>query len=317
MTVITVNTDELRNLLGRWKLEVDAHIDQARQRVVRAENLIPHDYGRLGNVENEFRQRIQETAALFPSRQSQLTGAENRLWTAIQCFESVDQMSLEKWMALGSLYGDNPADGHLTLLITREEADVALADYLLYGSLMVLGPEGGSGLWALRRNDPTTASEPLILFLAQKEGFVPQMYNDAAGHCTIGYGHLVHSGSIDGRSTETPFENGLSKPEARELLRKDVAIAENVVQENVRVPLTQNQFDALVDFAYNVGKYHFQKSDLLTRLNKGEYGAVPDELRRWVHAEIKGEMVELPGLVTRRNEEAAIFTNAKYPEYLD
>lgn len=95
-----------------------------------------------------------------------------------------------------------------------------------------------------------------------------------------------------------------------------MAIAENVVKENVRVPLTQYQFDALVDFAYNVGKNHFLESDLLARLNRGEYAAVPVELRRWVHAAVHGTLVEMPGLVQRREEEAALFATGEYPDYL-
>jgi lysozyme len=74
----------------------------------------------------------------------------------------------------------------------------------------------------------------------------------------------------------------------------------------VTVPLTQNQFDALVDFTFNVGQGNLASSTLLRELNAGNTAGAAAQFLVWVYA--KG--VELPGLVTRRQAEAALFQTA-------
>lgn len=76
----------------------------------------------------------------------------------------------------------------------------------------------------------------------------------------------------------------------------------------MEVPLTQQQFDALVSFAFNVGNGAFCDSTLLKRLNAGQYDAVPAQLNRWVKAGGK----TLEGLVTRRAAEGALFSRGMY-----
>lgn len=147
-------------------------------------------------------------------------------------------------------------------------------------------------------------SEDGLSFIAEHEGIRYNLYNDPAGHCTIGIGHLVHKGNCDASDTsEQEFLEGITRDQAFELLRSDVAVAEQAVNAYVTVPLTQSQFDALVSFAYNVGSGNFKNSDLLTKLNKGEYDSVPSELNKWVH----GGGKVLPGLITRRSDEGALF----------
>jgi len=73
----------------------------------------------------------------------------------------------------------------------------------------------------------------------------------------------------------------------------------------VRVPLNQNQFDALTDFTYNVGCGALRGSDLLSLLNQGNYGSVCSQLSRWVY----GGGVVLPGLVARRDAECRLFNS--------
>ncbi|MCB2081386.1 MAG: lysozyme, partial [Rickettsiales bacterium] len=74
------------------------------------------------------------------------------------------------------------------------------------------------------------------------EGFEPEIYLDAAGLPTIGYGHLIRKGE------HKMFENGISESAAEALLSKDIWTAENSVLRLVNVPLTDNQFNALVSF---------------------------------------------------------------------
>lgn len=151
-------------------------------------------------------------------------------------------------------------------------------------------------------------SERGLRLIGRFEGFVPHLYDDVAGHCTIGYGHLVHLGRCDGREP-AEFRAGIDEQRALELLREDAAGAAAAVRAAVAVPLTQEQFDALVSFVFNVGAGAFARSTLLRRLGAGAYDAVPVELVRWVHA---GGAVSA-GLAARRRAEAALFRDGRYP----
>ena len=75
------------------------------------------------------------------------------------------------------------------------------------------------------------------------------------------------------------------------------------VRKFVKVELTQNQFDALVDFAYNAGVGALQKSTLLKKVNAGKFDEVPAEFMKWT----KGGGKELPGLVRRRRAEVKLW----------
>jgi lysozyme len=149
-----------------------------------------------------------------------------------------------------------------------------------------------------------TTSEKGVAFIKRHEGFVPHLYNDLAGHCTVGYGHLVHLGPIDGRAEEQPYAKGITEPHADELLRQDIrARAEHYIVVWVKVRLSQNMFDALCSFIYNLGGHEFATSTLLKKLNNGDYKGAAEQFERWDHA--GGREVE--GLKERRDEEAVIF----------
>jgi lysozyme len=119
-----------------------------------------------------------------------------------------------------------------------------------------------------------------------------------AGKWTIGYGSTkgVRSGM------------NITQQEAEDLLVKDVNEFEAAVNRLVKVPLTQNQFDALVSFAFNVGSGNLSSSTLLRKLNVSDYDAVPSELLRWNKARVNGVLTPLKGLTRRRSAEAALFS---------
>ena len=142
-----------------------------------------------------------------------------------------------------------------------------------------------------------------LRFIAGFEGFSPRLYNDPGGHCTIGYGHLVHRGRCNGNEPED-FKREITREQGLDLLRRDTKVAERAVNQQVQVVLTQYQFDALVSFVFNVGAGAFGGSTLLRRLNQGEYKAVPAELMRWVNSGGR----PLPGLVRRRQAEGVLFS---------
>lgn len=139
--------------------------------------------------------------------------------------------------------------------------------------------------------------------IRQAEGTEYVLYNDPSNHCSIGTGHLVHHGPICGAASEAPFAGGITEAAATALLLQDVAYAEHAVEHLVKVPLSQGQHDALVSWTYNEGSGRLQTSTLLKVLNAGDYAAVPAQLMEWVF----GGGVKLPGLVTRRAAEAALF----------
>lgn len=128
------------------------------------------------------------------------------------------------------------------------------------------------------------------------EGFQPQVYACPAGKPTIGFGHVVREGET--------FNQPISVQEAYDLLKKDLAIAEDALHRLVKVPLAICQFDALASFIYNIGVGAFEKSTLLKRLNEGEdpYD-VSSEILKWVFAGKK----RLKGLMRRREAERFLF----------
>jgi lysozyme len=136
------------------------------------------------------------------------------------------------------------------------------------------------------------------------EGLSLDPYDDPAGHCTVGFGHLLHHGNCDGS------EATISSDEARVLLRGDAGIAGSAVIGGVTVELNQAQFDALTSFVFNVGAGNFEISTLRRLLNEGSYDAVPAQLNRWVHSD--GGV--LPGLVRRREIEGRLFRDGTFTE---
>jgi lysozyme len=100
----------------------------------------------------------------------------------------------------------------------------------------------------------------------------------------------------------------ISHAEAEALLRRDLERFERVVDATITVPLNDNQFAALVSFAFNVGVDAFAKSTLRKKLNAGQYDAVPGELMKWVSS--KGKRMD--GLVNRRAAEIGTWNKGAF-----
>jgi RHS repeat-associated protein len=151
---------------------------------------------------------------------------------------------------------------------------------------------------------PYSLSARGYAFLKQEEGFRSKLYHDSAGHCTIGYGTLVHQGACTA-ADYAKYPKGISKADAEVLLQARVAQFEAKINASLKVLLNQNQFDALVSFVYNIGpgKKGYGGSTLLKYLNQGYMNTVPLELRRWKYADGK------PKLLPRRNREGTLFTD--------
>lgn len=125
------------------------------------------------------------------------------------------------------------------------------------------------------------------------EGLELEAYLCPANVWTIGYGHTgnVHEGQT------------ITKQEADELLDQDLEVFRRGVRKAVTVDLNENQFGALVSFAYNVGIGSLQSSTLLKLLNAGDYAGAADQFLRWNKASGK----VLTGLTRRREAERAVF----------
>ncbi|MGB7191000.1 MAG: lysozyme [Acidobacteriaceae bacterium] len=126
------------------------------------------------------------------------------------------------------------------------------------------------------------------------EGDVLAAYQDQRGVWTIGYGHTA--GVRAGQS--------ITQAEAEALLIEDIQAAVHCVHEFVTVKLTQPQFDALVDFAFNVGTGNFRNSTLLREINAGQFPEAAAQFNLWDHC---GGVVNA-GLLRRRRAEAAEFS---------
>lgn len=123
-------------------------------------------------------------------------------------------------------------------------------------------------------------------------------YRDVAGYWTIGYGHAETSGM------EPIPDDGLliSANQATEILRRDLKVFAAGVRDLIKVPLTPNQFGAVVSLAYNIGLGAFKKSTCLKRLNAGNIEGAAEALT-WFN---KAGGERLRGLVRRREAERAL-----------
>ena len=132
--------------------------------------------------------------------------------------------------------------------------------------------------------------------IKRSEGFRRRQYLDAAGYETIGYGHKI-------APTES-FPEEIAEAEAEDLLMSDVKRAEQAVSRLAHVPLSQGQFDALVDFCFNVGAGRLAASTLLKELNAGRYAQAGLQLLRWDYAAGQPNAA----LKTRRTAELQLWT---------
>jgi lysozyme len=148
------------------------------------------------------------------------------------------------------------------------------------------------------------ASEDCLEFIRKKEAFFAHAYICPAGVWTIGYGTTRWD-------LKTPVKQGetITSKEADRQLAIEVQRCADAVTESVKVPLTQNEFDALVSFAYNVGtgwitgRAHRQAA-LVKLLNQGKREAVPGQLLLFCRT-TSGK--RLDGLYIRRKEEAQMW----------
>jgi GH24 family phage-related lysozyme (muramidase) len=137
--------------------------------------------------------------------------------------------------------------------------------------------------------------------ITQREGNELTAYRDSVGILTIGVGHT----SAAGAPTVAPGMT-ITAAQSDEILSRDLKTFEKGVRDAVKVALRQNEFDALVSLAFNIGVGAFSKSTLVKKLNAGDSKGAADQFLVWNKA--KGKTIK--GLTTRRQAERSQFLSA-------
>ncbi len=146
------------------------------------------------------------------------------------------------------------------------------------------------------------ASDNCLNLIKQSESFRSKPYLCPAGMPTIGYGSTRYVDGTPVKLTDPP----ITEEQADDIMRATLGSYEDAVNRYVVVPINQNQFDALVDFAYNAGTQNLKTSTLLRKLNQGQYDQAADEFGKWVY----GGGKKLGGLITRRGRERDLFVKS-------
>ena len=139
-----------------------------------------------------------------------------------------------------------------------------------------------------------------LALIKKFEGLELKAYQCAAGVWTIGYGH----------TKDVQEGDEWSESHADHMLEVELEEFEGYINDNVTVALSQNQFDALVSWVYNLGPANLKASTMLKVLNSGDYEGVPAQIKRWNKA---GGKV-LKGLIRRREAEALLFIGRDWNE---
>lgn len=146
-------------------------------------------------------------------------------------------------------------------------------------------------------NDNLRLSSKGVKFVQSFEGLFLSAYKDPIGVVTIGWGHTNH------HLPHFTMGETWTREKCLEVFKADMRLFEDEVKKQVRVQLTQGQFDALVSFTYNCGGGNLAKSSLLRKLNSGDYEGAAQQFQYWNKA---GGRV-LNGLTRRRLAEALMF----------
>lgn len=133
-----------------------------------------------------------------------------------------------------------------------------------------------------------------INLIKKFEGLELKSYKCSAGKLTIGYGHVILPNESFTQITET---------QALDLLRSDIKKFEDIVNTNVKVKLSDNQFSALVCFVFNVGGGNFRSSTMLRLINENNLLLAGAEFIRWIYVNKK----PMRGLCLRRIAEMELF----------
>lgn len=149
-------------------------------------------------------------------------------------------------------------------------------------------------------------SRAAVDLIKRFEGYRQKAAQLPDGRWTVGYGHTLtaREGAI------------VSEKDAEALLLYDLISVAHSVNEHTYTPLTQNQFDALVCFAFNIGLDNFLRSGVLRRINEGSLLQAACAMEMWRKADFEGERIVIDALVRRRSAEKTLFLTPKNGEWV-
>jgi lysozyme len=134
-----------------------------------------------------------------------------------------------------------------------------------------------------------------LSFITKEEGLRNKAYKDSKGLWTIGVGHLIKP------DEQHLLTATLTDEQVEELLQSDLRWCQDAVDNHVKVPLTQNQYDALYSLCFNIGETNFRKSTVLRKINENDLKGAADAILMWNKPEV---------LINRRKRERALFLGA-------
>ena len=141
------------------------------------------------------------------------------------------------------------------------------------------------------------------------EKFMSNPYRDAVGIWTIGFGNTYYEDRRKVSGSDKPISEVRASELKQNIINMDFAPAVNLLfaDEIANGRINQNQFDALLSLAYNIGTRGLAGSSVYKNIKRGNYKAAADSFLAWNKGRVSGKLVELRGLTRRRNDERAMF----------
>ena len=132
-------------------------------------------------------------------------------------------------------------------------------------------------------------------FITKEEGARNKAYKDSKGLWTIGVGHLI-------KADEQHLINAtLTDAQVEDLLKSDLKWCSEAVESSVKIPLNQNQYDALYSLCFNIGETNFRNSTVVKKINAGDMNGAAAAIEMWNKPAV---------LINRRKREKALFLTA-------
>ena len=153
---------------------------------------------------------------------------------------------------------------------------------------------------------PKPISVAAIDLIKEFEGFEDLAYIDTDGTPVIGYG----LSRIEGQPVQ--IGDRISSEDANSALNSQLQTIKAELDRAIKVDLSDRQFGAIASLSFNVGVDSIVNSTLVRKINQGDYTGAANEFLRWDKANVRGRLVQLPGLSRRRSAEKQLFLQDTY-----
>ncbi len=146
-------------------------------------------------------------------------------------------------------------------------------------------------------------------FIKSYERFMSNPYRDAVGVWTIGFGNTYYEDRRKVSGSDKPISEVRASELKQNIINMDFAPAVNLLfaDEIARGQINQNQFDALLSLAYNIGTRGLAGSSVYKNIKRGNYEAAADSFLAWNKGRVNGKLQAINGLTRRRKEERELF----------